>query len=51
MNVPKNREDLAALEAESGVKLPYESDISVLGTIPNMDRPKRSVNHKVGSRG
>ena len=26
-------------------------DISVLGTIPNMDRSKRSVKHKVGSRG
>ncbi len=32
MNVPKNREELAVLEAEASVKLPYESDISVLGT-------------------
>ena len=30
MNIPKSREDLLALQAESGVTLPYDTDISPL---------------------
>ena len=46
MNVPKNREDLAALEAEAGVKLPYSEDISALAapiTVGGKRFPNRIV--------
>lgn len=32
MNVPRNREELAALEAEANVKLPYDTDLTILAS-------------------